>query len=404
MKQKLWNRDFILLLQANAVSTLGDLMYSVAIGYWVYEKTGSSGLMGTMSAISMFVTMLLSPFSGSVVDKCSRKAVMVGMDVMQGILMITVGVLVWMDKLGVAGVLLAAFLAALGSVFYSPAVSTLLIDIIPKDHMVQGQSLFSGVSTLINLVGTALSGLVVAFLGVPLIVVCNGLSNLYSALSECFIRVPKTAQQGEMVTVRGVLQDSGKAIREIVTDRFLRHFVPLSLTINLLAAGALALVLPLCMEKGFTVEQYGYLMAVWTAASLLCVLLLGAVKLSPRGRFMVLAVGFGSCGLFCILTYLSTAFVPMCIAAFFASLTNCAGNSVFNAAMMLALPEKNRGAILGFMQSASVGGTALSTFVYGLLGEVFPLWAVFTAGCTLSLIPMLWLALHPKTREFVLSH
>ena len=402
--KKLWNRDYILLLQGSIVSMLGDLMYSVAIGYWVYEKTGSSGLMGTMSAISMFVTMLLSPFSGSVVDKCSRKAVMVGMDVMQGILMITVGVLVWMDKLGVAGVLLAAFLAALGSVFYSPAVSTLLIDIIPKDHMVQGQSLFSGVSTLINLVGTAVSGLVVAFLGVPLIVVCNGLSNLYSALSECFIRVPKTAQQGETVTVRGVLQDSGKAIREIVTDRFLRHFVPLSLTINLLAAGALALVLPLCMEKGFTVEQYGYLMAVWTAASLLCVLLLGAVKLSPRGRFLVLAVGFGSCGVFCILTYLSTAFVPMCIAAFFASLTNCAGNSVFNAAMMLALPEKNRGAILGFMQSASVGGTALSTLVYGLLGEVFPLWAVFTAGCALSLIPMLWLALHPKTREFVLSH
>jgi hypothetical protein len=270
--------------------------------------------------------------------------------------------------------------------------------------MVQGQSLFSGVSTLINLVGTALSGLVVAFLGVPLIVVCNGLSNLYSALSECFIRVPKTAQQGETVTVRSVLSDSGKAVREILTDRFLKHFVPLSLIINLLAAGALALVLPLCMEKGFTVEQYGYLMAVWTAASLLCVLLLGVVKLSPRGRFLTLAVGFGSCGLFFILTYLSTAFVPMCIAAFFASLTNCAGNSVFNAAMMLALPEKNRGAILGFMQSASVGGTALSTLVYGLLGEVFPLWAVFTAGCVLSLIPMLWLALHPKTREFVLNH
>ena len=404
MGKKLWNRDFILLLQANAVSTLGDLMYSVAIGYWVYDKTGSSGLMGTMSAISMFVTMLLSPFSGSVVDKCSRKAVMVLMDVMQGILMITVGVLVWMDKLGVAGVLLAAFLAALGSVFYSPAVSTLMIDIIPKDQMVQGQSLFSGVSTLINLVGTAVSGLVVAFLGVPLIVVCNGLSNLYSALSECFIRVPKTAQQGVPVTVRGVLSDSGKAIREILTDRFLKHFVPLSLTINLLAAGSLALVLPLCMEKGFTVEQYGYLMAVWTAASLLCVLLLGAVKLSPRGRFLVLAVGFGSCGLFLFLPYLSTGCVPMCSAAFFASLTNCAGNSVFNAAMMLALPEKNRGAILGFVQSASVGGTALSTLVYGLLGEVFPLWAVFTAGCALSLIPMLWLALHPKTREFVLSH
>ena len=54
MKKKLWNKDFVLLLQGNAVSTIGDLMYSVAIGYWVYEQTGSSGLMGIMSAISTF--------------------------------------------------------------------------------------------------------------------------------------------------------------------------------------------------------------------------------------------------------------------------------------------------------------------------------------------------------------
>ena len=32
MTKKLWNKDFILLLQGAAVSTLGDLMYSVAIG------------------------------------------------------------------------------------------------------------------------------------------------------------------------------------------------------------------------------------------------------------------------------------------------------------------------------------------------------------------------------------
>ena len=67
MAKKLWNRDFILLLQGNAVSCIGDLMYSVAIGYWVYEQTGSSALMGIMSAISMFVTMFLSPFTGSIV-------------------------------------------------------------------------------------------------------------------------------------------------------------------------------------------------------------------------------------------------------------------------------------------------------------------------------------------------
>ena len=91
--KKLWNRDYILLLQGSIVSMVGDLMYSVAIGYWVYEKTGSSGLMGIMSAISMFVTMFLSPFSGSIVDKLDRKRVMVGMDALQGLLMLAVGIL-----------------------------------------------------------------------------------------------------------------------------------------------------------------------------------------------------------------------------------------------------------------------------------------------------------------------
>ena len=33
-KKKLWNKDFILLLQGCVVSTIGDMMYSVAIGYW----------------------------------------------------------------------------------------------------------------------------------------------------------------------------------------------------------------------------------------------------------------------------------------------------------------------------------------------------------------------------------
>ena len=178
--RKLWNKDFVLLLQGNVVSTVGDLMYSVAIGYWVYEQTGSSALMGVMSAISLFVTMILSPFSGSIVDKCNRKWVMVGMDLLQSAVMLTIGILAYLGKLNVPGVLIAAFLADIGSVFYSPAVSTLMLDIIPHDDMVRGQSVFSGSNSFVNMVGTAFSGVVVAFFGVPLIVVINGLSNLYN--------------------------------------------------------------------------------------------------------------------------------------------------------------------------------------------------------------------------------
>ena len=404
MVRKLWNKDFILLLQGNAVSTIGDLMYSVAIGYWVYEQTGSSGLMGIMSAISMFVTMFLSPFSGSIVDKCNRKWVLVGMDVMQGVVMLGIGLLAYLDKLNIPGVLIAAFLAALGSVFYSPAASTLMIDIIPHDDMTRGQSIFSGSNALINMVGTAFSGVMVAFFGVPLIVIINGLSNLYSAVSELFIHVPRTVQQGAQVSAKSILRDSKEAVRMIFSDKCLQLFVPCALLLNLLAAGPLTLVLPFCMEKGFTVDMYGYLMAIWTAASLICVLMLGVVKLKPKTRFWVLAVSFTSSVLFFGLTYISRQFVPICIMAFLASFANCAGNTIFNASLMLALPEENRGAILGFIQSASVGGTALSAVIYGVLGDVLPLYLVFTVGNLLSLAPMLYLCFNPRTKEFVINH
>ena len=404
MQKKLWNKDFILMLQGNAVSDIGDLLYSVAIGYWVYEQTGSSTLMGVMSSISMFVTMFLSPFTGSIVDKCSRKGMLVGMDVLRGLIMLALGVLLYMSKLTLPGVLLAAFLASLCSVFFNPAVNTLMIDIIPHDDMVRGQSIFSASNALINMVGKAFSGVLVAFLGVPLIVVLNGVSYLISALTETFIHVPRTVQQGEKVTVKGVLHDFGRAIKAIFADKFLKTFVPVLLLLNLLCAGPMTLMLPFCLGKGFTMEQYGLLMSIEMAASLVCVIILGVVKTTPKVRYWLQAIGFTASLICSILAYLSTGFVTLSVFLFLSTGLNMVGNSILNAALMLALPDENRGAILGFIEAACVGGCALSAVIYGLLGDLFPLYLVFVAGAILTLAPMVFACFHRITREFLSTH
>ena len=404
MQKRLWNRDYILLLQGNAVSTLGDVMYSVAIGFWVYEKTGSSALMGLMSSLSMFVTMFLSPFCGSIVDKLNRKWLIVGMDAFQGVLMLTVGVLAYIDALSVPIVLIAGLLAAFGGVFYSPAVSTILLDIIPREEVMRGSSVHSGIVSLIDLAGTAFSGVMVAFFGVPLIVVINGISNLYSALTEFFIRIPKTVQQGTGLTAKGVSRDLLNAGKFIFSDKCLRIFVPGALILNLLSAGPMSLMLPFCMEKGFTVDMYGYLMSITTVASLICVVLLGIIKLKPMVRFWVMAISFTSSVLFMVFAFLTENFVTMCILGFIGAFMNCAGNAVFNASLMLALPEDNRGAILGFVQSACVGGSALSAVLYGVLGDIFPLYIVFAIGSAISLLPMIYLCFHPRVKKFILSN
>jgi len=244
----------------------------------------------------------------------------------------------------------------------------------------------------------------VAFLGVPLIVVLNGASYLISAVTEMFIRVPRTVQQGERVTVRGVLTDFGKAIKSIFSNRCLKLFVPFALLLNLLGAGPISLMLPFCMEKGFTMDMYGYLLSVQVAGSLLCVLVLGIFKLKPKARFSLMCIGFIGSQTLCVLAFFTKDFLPMAVLLFLASLLNAAGNSIFTAALMLALPEENRGAILGFIDAACVGGCALSAVIYGILGDIFPLYLVFAAGSLVSLPFALYLFRHRDTREFILTH
>lgn len=91
----------------------------------------------------------------------------------------------------------------------------------------------------------------------------------------------------------------------------------------------------------------------------------------------------------------------MCIFAFAAGFFNCVGNTLLNASMMLALPEKNRSAILGVIRSGSVGGSALSAVIYGFLGEIFPLYIVFAVGSALSLPVMIFTCFHPEIKRFV---
>lgn len=401
---KLWNKNYILLLQGNAVSAIGDVLYSVAIGYWVYEQTGSSALMGIMSSISMFVMMFVQPFSGSIVDKSNRKVLIVGMDALRGIIMLVVGVMALTDNLSVPVVLIAAFLAALCSVFFGPSVSTVLIDIIPHDEIVRGQSVQSGITSLINLVGKAFSGALVAFVGVPLIITLNGVTYLISAFTELFIDVPKTKRQGEKVTVSGILSDFKTAFVEIFTNKFLKIFIPSAMILNLLGSGPSSLMLPFILEKGFTVEQYGFFMSVETAASLICVFLLGVFRMKKATRYYLMAAGFIASCFFYIITYLSKDFLWMCVWMFIGCFVNCVGNSIFSATIVLAMPEENRAGMLGLFSATSMGGCALSAVFFGILGELMPLYLLFVIGNVVSIPLMVWMCLHKNTKEFILEH
>ena len=140
---KLWNKDYLLLLQGMGISQFGDILYSLAISYYVYEKTGSTLLMSLITSISMITRTVLLPFSGAIVDRLNRKRIIVAMDLIRGIIMLLFAALSFHNQLSTT-IMICSFICATCNTLFSPAVNTILVDILTKETLIQGQSIYNG--------------------------------------------------------------------------------------------------------------------------------------------------------------------------------------------------------------------------------------------------------------------
>ena len=84
MKEKVFTRNFTLLLLGQIFSLLGNGALRFALSMYVLEKTGSAAVFGTLLAVSMVPTILLTPFGGVLADRMDRRAIMVGLDLTSG--------------------------------------------------------------------------------------------------------------------------------------------------------------------------------------------------------------------------------------------------------------------------------------------------------------------------------
>ena len=91
--EKLWTVNFFLLWQGQLVSILGDVVYAIALGFWILATTGSTALMGGLMAASTLPRILVSPAAGVVVDRFDRRMLMIWMDAIRGAAVLAVDVL-----------------------------------------------------------------------------------------------------------------------------------------------------------------------------------------------------------------------------------------------------------------------------------------------------------------------
>lgn len=80
MSQKLFSKDFTLVVIGQIISLFGNAVIRFALPLYLLNLTGSSALYGTVMACAFIPTILLSPVGGMIADRVNKRNVMVILD------------------------------------------------------------------------------------------------------------------------------------------------------------------------------------------------------------------------------------------------------------------------------------------------------------------------------------
>ena len=80
MKQKLFSKDFTLVVIGQIISLFGNATVRFALPLYLLNLTGSSVLYGTVTACAFIPAILLSPVGGMIADRVNKRNIMVILD------------------------------------------------------------------------------------------------------------------------------------------------------------------------------------------------------------------------------------------------------------------------------------------------------------------------------------
>lgn len=393
-----FNRNLFLIWQGMAESKIGSVLYSIAIGIWVYEKTDSAAWMGITTAISYFGNMILQPLGGVLADRFNRRNLAAGSDAVCGVAMLALGALALAGKMQVWQVLLVAAISSVCSAVLMPALNALLPQLVEQANLMRASALLHSTQSAIQMIGNAAGGFLVVAFGVPVIILFNGATFLFSAFTECFIRVPDTPGTAES---HSILRDFADGIAYLKDHAGLTGMMIAGSAVNLTCGGFVGVVYVWCLDKGMSIEQYGLFLGAESAAMLVATVFITAVPIPRRRRWAVLALASVGYNLLYLGAMTASGF-QVCTGLYAGyAFCNMVANMFMYPALMEAIEPAYHGRVLALYNAACIGTMAISMVIYGFLGDLFGVVPVSLAGGVLTLIPALFFVMHPTLRELL---
>src|SRR5208283_4231339 len=161
----LQHRNFQLFFAGQLISLIGTWMQTVAQSWLVYRLTGSALLLGTVGFASQIPVFILAPVGGIVADRLNRQRVVIGTQTASMILAAILAALTLTHRIQVWQIMVLA--AGLGTVnaFDIPARQAFLMDMVGREDLMNAIALNSSMFNGARILGPAVAGIVVAWVG-----------------------------------------------------------------------------------------------------------------------------------------------------------------------------------------------------------------------------------------------
>ena len=300
MTQKLFTKNFTLLILGQLTSLFGNFILKLALSMYVLEVTGSAAIFAGILSAATIPTILLSPLGGILADRADRRNIMVALDALTGVSVLCAALfLSESNAIAVISTLLI-ILSILGA-FETPTVQACIPTMLQGDNIMKGNAVVNQVASLSYLIAPMLGGVLYAMLGLKPVMYASVVCFFITALFECFIKLSYQRIQNQGGVLQIVKQDFLSSMQYISKEQTsISKMLLLTAFSRFFVMGITIVGLPFLVRTvlGFNPKYYGAAESALAVATILGSIAAGV--LAEKLKIHKLSVLLATLGIFII--------------------------------------------------------------------------------------------------------
>ncbi len=197
------NRNYRHFLASRTCSSLGFQSLTVALGWMIYDLTGSAWMLGWIGFFQFLPMLVLTFVVGTVADRYDRRRIGLVCQWVEGATVLVLGLLVWNGALTATGILMAVTVLGAAQAFERPTMASLVPGIVGPAMLQRAIATSTSFMQTALIVGPSMGGILYGF-GEIVPFAASFLLFLAAGLSVATIRLIAPPAARMPVTLRNV--------------------------------------------------------------------------------------------------------------------------------------------------------------------------------------------------------